>query len=144
MKNTQPEVFSFELPPTMNEIIRVARSNKYASAKLKKHWTAQAAAEATGKRRFKGKVWMTWLWHIKNLSRDEDNLASARKFLCDGLVGAGVIKNDNCRIIMTPVIHWHFPASEDSVEAWIDDSPHFLYELMEQNREAVFSQQESA
>lgn len=137
---TKPEIFTFPMPPTMNEIIREARASIYKSAATKERWTNDIAALAHGKRKFPGKVWMSWIWHIKNLSRDEDNIASARKFICDGLVCAGIIKDDNCRIIQTPVMHWHVQDVEDFVEVGVSDRPDFIFEWMEINREQILRQ----
>lgn len=135
-----PETIWFPLPPTMNEIIREARASRYKSAKMKKDWTAEAYSAAIGHRQFTGKVWMAWVWHIKNLDRDEDNLASARKFLCDGLVQAGIIKDDSCYVIQTPVIHWHVKDAEDKVMCAIASSPDFLFDWMELNRHQCLTQ----
>lgn len=137
---TKPEILVFPMPPTMNEIIYEARANRYQAATTKKQWTNDIAVLAQGKKKFPGKVWMSWIWHIKNLSRDEDNIASARKFICDGLVAAGIIQDDNCRIIQTPVHHWHIHDDEDSVEVGISDRPDFLFEWMELNKELIMSQ----
>lgn len=136
----EPETIWFPLPPTMNEIIRDARASLYKSAKVKKYWTSEAYKAAIGHRQFAGKVWMSWVWYIKNLDRDEDNLASARKFICDGLVDAGVIENDSCRIIQTPVIHWHIKDKEDKVMCTIASSPDFLFDWMEINRQQCLTQ----
>lgn len=140
MSDNQPEIIWFSLPPTMNDIIKVARTCRYQSASLKKQWTTEAYNSALGHRQFQDKVWIAWVWHIKNLSRDEDNLASARKFICDGLVQAGIIKNDNCRIIQTPVVHWHVKDTEDKVMCAIADNPQFLFDWMEINRTQCLAQ----
>jgi hypothetical protein len=138
--STKPVIFTFPLPPTMNEIIDEARKNKYESSKTKKKWTDDIAMLAHGGKIFPSKVWMNWIWHIENLDRDEDNIASARKFICDGLVQAGIIKDDSCRIIQTPVNHWHIHDVEDFVEVGISDRPDFVFEWMEVNREKVMGQ----
>jgi hypothetical protein len=140
MPASLPETIWFLLPPTMNEIIEKARRSRYQSANLKKYWTEQAYSAAIGHRQFKGKVWMSWVWHVKNLSRDEDNIASARKFICDGLVQAGIIEDDSLRIIQSPVIHWHIKDVEDKVMCAIADSPHFLFDYMELNRSQCLEQ----
>ncbi len=137
---TEPTVFTFPLPPTMNSIVNEARKNKYESSKTKKQWTDDIAILAHGGKTFPGKVWINWIWHIKNLDRDEDNIASARKFICDGLVQAGIIKDDSCRIIQTPVVHWHIHDVEDFVEVGISDHPDFIFEWMDLAKDKVMSQ----
>lgn len=130
----------FDLPPTMNDIIKEARTNHYTSNKLKKEWTDISAIACLGKKKFPGKVWTSWEWHFKNLGRDEDNLAASRKFICDGMVQAGIIKSDNCRTIMTPVLHWHYKDDSDWVELTISDRPDFLFASMVERRNEILSQ----
>lgn len=38
---------------------------------------------------------ITFVWHLKNKRKDLDNVAFAKKFILDGLVKAGTLKNDN-------------------------------------------------
>ena len=39
-------------------------------------------------------MYITFRWLCKNKKKDKDNIAFAKKFILDGLVEAGVIKND--------------------------------------------------
>jgi hypothetical protein len=134
------ETIIFELPPTMNEIIKEARNGIYSSSKLKKQWTDISAIACLGKKKFPSRVWTEWEWHIVNLSRDEDNLVASRKFICDGIVDAGIILSDSCRIIMTPVLHWHYKDDSDWVKLTISDRPDFLFNSMIERRDEVMSQ----
>ncbi len=42
----------------------------------------------------KERIFLDITWYCKNKRRDPDNIASAVKFIWDGLAEAGVIKND--------------------------------------------------
>lgn len=96
-----------ELPPTLNEIIGSARKNRFASAALKKKWTAMiaTAAREQGAKPIKGEVYLEYVWRVKNRRRDQDNITAAQKYILDGLVTAGILEEDNLKIVRSPVIH---------------------------------------
>lgn len=79
--------------PGMNEIIKAAKSHYGQYSKMKKTntelvtWVAKKVPK-------KERVFLDITWYCKNKRRDPDNVASAVKFIWDGLVEAGVIKND--------------------------------------------------
>ena len=114
--------FVFPLPPTLNEIIGTARSNVYASAKEKRAWTNRIAVECFGRKQFPDRVWIEFIWKIKNFRRDPDNISAAAKFVMDGLVEGGIIQDDSLKFIMSPVLHW-YEKGEDLVEIHIADHP---------------------
>ncbi|MFB2833518.1 hypothetical protein [Floridanema evergladense] len=114
--------FVFPLPPTLNEIIGTARSNIYASAKEKRAWTNRIAVECFGRKPFPDRVWVEFIWKIKNFRRDPDNISAAAKFVMDGLVEGGIIRDDSLKFIMSPVLHW-YEKGEDLVEIHIADRP---------------------
>jgi len=80
----------------LNSVVDANRRNRYAGAKLK--------AEATNSIAWQIKTFSlphltdphhyTFTWHEKDKRRDPDNVASACKFIFDGLIAAGVIDND--------------------------------------------------
>ncbi|XWK91035.1 MAG: hypothetical protein U7127_13605 [Phormidium sp.] len=114
--------FVFPLPPTLNEIIGTARSNVYASAKEKRAWTNRIAVECFGRKQFPDRVWVEFIWKIKNFRRDPDNISAAAKFVMDGLVEGGIIQDDSLKFIMSPVLHW-YEKGEDLVQIHIADHP---------------------
>jgi Holliday junction resolvase RusA-like endonuclease len=116
------EKFVFPLPPTLNEIISTARSNIYASAKEKRAWTNTIAVECFGRKQFPDRVWIEFVWKIKNFRRDPDNISAAAKFVMDGLVEGGIIQDDSLKFIMSPVLHW-YKKGEDVVEIRVADHP---------------------
>jgi hypothetical protein len=64
---------------------------------------------------FQGKIWLEYVWRVKNLARDNNNIAAATKYIDDGLVEAGVIADDSLKYIQSPVCHWYVQSSEDMV-----------------------------
>lgn len=86
----------FQLP-TLNEIIRTARGNKFAAAAQKKKYTDLVATEIivqTDRPHFDAiSLDITWIETKKK--RDPDNVFAAAKFVCDGIVAAGIIDDDD-------------------------------------------------
>lgn len=117
------ETFEFPLPPTLNEMIRTARGGWQASAKEKREWTELIASYFKGAYEFKGKIWLEYVWRVKNLARDNNNIAAATKYIDDGLVEAGVIADDSLKYIQSPVCHWYVQSNEDMVTVRIANVP---------------------
>lgn len=124
-------IFTCPLPPTLNEQINLARSNRFKSAKCKEEWTDNivylARIQQTPK--FPNKVWIAFRWEVKSFARDSDNVAAAAKFIMDGLVNAGVLTKDNLTIVQSPVIHSYAKGKTDKVILTISDQP--IFELKE-------------
>lgn len=82
----------------LNTYIRAERSNRYAGAKIKKKMTDYITLLAKRlkieNRPLRAPVLITYHWYCKDKRRDKDNIAFAKKFIQDGLVNAGVLKND--------------------------------------------------
>lgn len=84
--------------PGLNDIIDADRTNLHKGANLKR--SAQNIVILCAKKQLrgfhpKGPVWMTYTWYERNRKRDKDNISSGgRKVIQDGLVKAGVLKND--------------------------------------------------
>ena len=96
--------FAFFVPrlPGMNEIIGAASKNRYAYAAMKKTWTERVAMrimlEKQGKLSF-NRVTVLCEWKEPNNRRDPDNCFAAVKFILDGMVKAGLIKQDSRKYI---------------------------------------------
>lgn len=117
------ETFNFPLPPTLNQIIRTARGNIYSSAQVKRRWTGNIALMCMGRPQFPAQIWVEFVWKIKRLSTsDADNTSAASKFIFDGLVEAGIIKDDSLKFVMSPLLHW-YEKGDNSVETRIADHP---------------------
>lgn len=89
--------------PGLNEYINAERRNKYLGAKTKRQ--AQAVVVCCAKKQLRGvrlqkRVVMRYHWYERNRRRDMDNISSfGRKVIQDGLVTAGVLKNDGWKEI---------------------------------------------
>jgi Holliday junction resolvase RusA-like endonuclease len=88
--------------PGYNEAMNEARCNRYGSATTKRSYTAFCANEA--KRQhipvITKPIIVSVLWIEKDRRRDPDNIASALKYLLDGLQSAKIIKNDGWKEII--------------------------------------------
>lgn len=102
-----------------NEYIRVERGNKYQANNVKQKEKAYIAW--TVKEKYTGSypVTLTVRPHFKNKRKDLDNFRL--KGLIDGLVAAGVIKNDNLNCINKIIIEPIF-SEEIGVEIEITES----------------------
>lgn len=81
--------------PDLNTYINAERRNKYLGAKIKREatdfvaWSVKRLPEITKPADYH------FHWIVKNKRKDPDNVAFATKFIFDGLVAAGKLKNDN-------------------------------------------------
>ncbi len=94
------EAWSFSIAgslPGLNEYTAACRTNPHAGAKLKRGAQMVVAAYARCKKPpvFDGPVFITFAWHEPNRRRDADNVAFAKKFILDALVGLGVLPDDD-------------------------------------------------
>jgi Holliday junction resolvase RusA-like endonuclease len=87
----------------MNEVVGLARTNRFAAASSKKSETSYVAMEV---RRQMGRVPLiagrceyAFEWHCKDTRKDPDNIASAKKAILDGLQEAGLIPDDSWRYV---------------------------------------------
>ncbi len=84
--------------PGLNEYIAAERGNRYKGAKMKRQ--SQQIVILCARKQLRGfkpqnPVVMRYRWYERNRRRDKDNISSyGRKVIQDGLVAAGVIKND--------------------------------------------------
>lgn len=86
--------------PGMNEMILMARGNRYASNKQKQKYTDLVAWRARGaKLPQMQRIDVSIFWYEPDRRRDKDNIMAGTKFVFDGLVRAGVLKNDGWREI---------------------------------------------
>lgn len=82
--------------PGFNEIIDAAKKGRrnYQPYSIMKKENTQIVTWVAKKVPKKKRIFLDITWYCKNKRRDPDNIASAVKFIWDGLVEAGVIKND--------------------------------------------------
>ena len=83
--------------PGLNDIIDAAKKGKgkYQPYAIMKEQYTDIVAWAAKKLPKFNKVDIEITWYEPNVKRDVDNISAGQKFILDGLVKAGVIKNDN-------------------------------------------------
>lgn len=81
---------------SMNKVIGANRSNRYIGARLKRDNTEMVAYYCLSQnlKPFKNKIDLEITFKCKDRRTDKDNIISTTKFILDGLVMAGIIKND--------------------------------------------------
>lgn len=115
--------FNLPLPPSLNSIINASRRSRSSANHQKQFWTDKAAAICQDLPKFESQVWLEFHWQVKNPRRDPDNIASAAKFIMDGMLKAKMIIEDNLLIIQSPVIHHYAIGTTDEVTIIIRDTP---------------------
>jgi|SRR5699024_8169916 len=80
--------------PTLNEVIKVSKSHFMAYATMKKTYTNLTIAAVKGNPEIKFKADYIFTWYRKTRRNDPDNIQTGTKFILDGMVDAGLIKND--------------------------------------------------
>ena len=86
----------------LNEYTKYNRTNKYAGAGAKKkeqQYIIWCIKEQLGNLKIERPVVGNFIWIEENKRRDLDNICFAKKFILDALVQAGVLKDDNRRIV---------------------------------------------
>ena len=87
--------------PSLNEVIRENRANRYAGAKLKKDieaiigWSIKKAALKP----ITNPCVIDIEWHEATKRRDVDNIQSSQKFILDALVKNGILQNDSRKYV---------------------------------------------
>lgn len=80
--------------PDINQIIAASKSHHMKYSSMKKEYTDLVTWIARGKGKFK-RIDLDITWHCKNRRKDKDNICGGGiKFILDGLVASGMIKND--------------------------------------------------
>lgn len=80
--------------PTANEVIAALNTQRrYIYSNIKKDYTALVMIRAQRLKKVE-KADFEITWYCKDRRKDKDNLMFGQKFIFDGLVKAGIIKND--------------------------------------------------
>jgi len=82
-----------------NTFINAERSNKFIAAKIKKDETRNVQLQClSDDNRTQEPITkpceVHFMWYTRDLRKDPDNVSFAKKFVLDGLVKAGILKND--------------------------------------------------
>ena len=103
----------------LNSYIRAERGNRYAAAKLKKDDTERVAWLSKGHKIEKYPVNITLQWFLKDGRIDPDNVSFGGKAILDGLVIAGVLKDDSLKYIKSIAHVFEIDKSDPRVEVEI-------------------------
>jgi len=90
-----------KIPTSLNKYINAERTNKFMGASIKKKETEYVywMCKEQGLKPIKKKVQVDFYWYVVNKRKDPDNISFAKKFCMDGIVKAGVLKNDGMKEI---------------------------------------------
>ena len=93
---------SFGLPG-LNEMIDVARGNRYASAKQKKKYTKLVEKELVAQHCIPKtpltSISVNCVWTESGRARDPDNIRVGIKYILDAMVNTGVLKDDSMKYV---------------------------------------------
>ena len=114
--------------PGLNEFIKAHDKDYHKGNHTQQRETDRAAwcAKAAHVPRFEGPVVVSIEWYEPNRRRDLDNVASAKKFILDGLVRAGVLANDDQRHVAGFTDTFHIDR----------ERPRIVVSIIEPDREA--------
>lgn len=90
--------YVIEIPvklPSLNDYIRVCRSNKFGANSLKQKIEKQIGFYISPLPTFTKPIKIDFLWVEETKRRDYDNIAFAKKFILDSLQKNGKLPNDN-------------------------------------------------
>lgn len=94
---------------TLNEYIDLERTNKFGAADKKREETDAVAWQIKTQKipAFEKITKIIFIWKHRNRRKDLDNVEFSQKFIRDGLVVAGVVRNDTWQYFPTTTIHKH-------------------------------------
>ena len=84
----------------LNAYINAERGNRYQAANIKKCETLRCSIASRELAPITEPVYIMFDWHTKNLRKDPDNVAFAKKVILDGLVEAGILQGDGRRYVL--------------------------------------------
>lgn len=85
--------------PSCNTYINECRRNRYAGAKLKSETETAIMYYLEDLPRFEKPIKIGFHWIENNHRRDLDGICFAKKFIFDAMVKAGIISDDNRKIV---------------------------------------------
>lgn len=85
--------------PSLNEYIRVCRTNPFKASKFKKDIESEITFYLAKLPRFENPVKIHFHWIENNKRRDLDNICYAKKHVLDAMVKAGKLKDDNRKCV---------------------------------------------
>ena len=109
--------------PSLNEHDNANRSNRFGGASMKKKATSLCAtyvkkAMNEGFELVKEPSNFEFAWYLKNRRKDKDNVAFAKKYIFDGMVQAGLLKNDGWYDVGDWIETFHLDKEFERVEIY--------------------------
>ena len=86
--------------PSLNEYIDACRSNVYKASKMKRDVENDIGLFISRLPVFKKPIKVHFNWIEKDMRRDLDNIAFAKKFILDALVKKGKIRDDGRKYVV--------------------------------------------
>lgn len=87
--------------PSLNDYVRVCRANKYGGYKMKKEAESDISLFIRKLPRFTKPIKIHFHWIEKDMRRDGDNIAFAKKFILDALVKNKKIEDDSRKYVVS-------------------------------------------
>ena len=81
--------------PSLNDYIKVCRSNKFQAAKYKRDIEQQIGLFLIKMPKYTKPIKIHFTWIEGNKKRDLDNIAFSKKFILDAMQRYGKLENDN-------------------------------------------------
>jgi len=108
--------------PGMNEIIDQNKIHWANYAKIKKNYDDIVCfyAQQQGIKFFE-KVKLNITYYMSNKKMDPDNICAAKKFILDGLVDAGVLKDDSWDIVKGFKENWEVDKDNPRIEVELEE-----------------------
>lgn len=107
--------------PSLNDYVRICRTNKYQAASFKKNLEEQIGWFLVGVPKFKNPIRIRFVWTEGTMKRDYDNIAFAKKFILDALVKCGKLPDDNRKYVVGFSDEFKY-GKETKVTLYIDDA----------------------
>ncbi len=98
--------------PSLNEYITANNRNRFIAAKMKKEATELVAWQVKSCPKITEPSSYTFTWHVTNRRSDPDNIASAVKYIFDGLQVARVLPQDSFKWVLA--INHRFVLSKEA------------------------------
>jgi Holliday junction resolvase RusA-like endonuclease len=108
----------------MNEIVAEAKKGKgkyQPYAQMKEKYTNMVAWVAARMPKF-NKIDVAITWVEPNMRRDPDNITAAQKFILDGLVRAGIIKDDSQKYVNSIIHRFKVDKRNPRVEVVLEEA----------------------
>jgi len=107
--------------PDLNKIIAAAKKHHMVYSKLKADATNICRLSCLRLPRINFKMHLHIIYHCKNKRKDKDNIAVAKKFILDGLIEAGKIRNDGWKEVEGWTEEFRVDKNNPRIEVIIND-----------------------